>query len=90
MPRDAIIVQALGAVFGVVGAGASLIIWFGMVVFCVCEDRSTFGTKIFWFILFFALAWFGAATYFFKVYRKQVDGAGRTLVPRSGLGSVGR
>jgi len=68
----------LGGALGVAGALASLIIWFGMVAFCLREDRSPLSTKIFWFILFFATGSFGAAAYFFMVYRKQVQGSGGT------------
>lgn len=63
--------QVLGGALGVVGAPAALIIWFGMMIFCVREDHVS--SKVFWFILFFATAWFGAAIYFFTVYRKQVQ-----------------
>jgi hypothetical protein len=74
MPRDRLILQVLGAALGVVGALAAIVIWFGMVTFCLREDRSPIGTKIFWFILFFATGWFGAAAYFFIVYSSQVPG----------------
>jgi hypothetical protein len=63
--------QILGGALGVVGAPASAIIWFGMVIYCVREDHDS--SKVFWFILFFTTAWFGAAIYFFTVYRKQVQ-----------------
>jgi len=71
-PQDMLVLEVLGALLGVVSGTASLVIWFGMVVFCLCEDRSPLSGRIFWFILFFAAAWFGAAAYFFVVYRKQV------------------
>jgi len=80
VPRGKLVLQVLGGVLGVVGAPASLVIWFGMVVFWLREDHSPVGTKIFWFIFFFVTAWFGSAAYFFKVYRKQVQ---RTSVPVS-------
>jgi hypothetical protein len=75
MPRGEIILRVLGGAVGIVGAPASLVIWFGMVVFCVREDRSPARVKVLWFVLFFTTAIFGAAAYFFKVYRKQVGGA---------------
>jgi hypothetical protein len=74
VPQARLALQVFGGALGLVGAPASLIIWFGMAVFCVREDRSRLSTKIFWFVLFFATAWFGSAAYFFSVYRKQVEG----------------
>jgi len=47
-----------------------------MVAFCVREDDSPASAKIFWLVLFFIAAWFGAAAYFFAVYRKQVRAEG--------------
>jgi hypothetical protein len=73
--------QILGGALGVVGAPASLVIWFGMLAFCLREDHSPVGTKIFWLILFFVAAWFGSAAYFFMVYRKQVQAAGLLASP---------
>jgi len=64
--------RLLGAPLGVAGAPATLILLFGMMAFCVREDRSPLSSKILWFVLFFATAFFGAAVYFFAVYRKQV------------------
>jgi hypothetical protein len=46
-----------------------------MMAFCVREDRSPLSSKVSWFVLFFATAFFGAAVYFFDVYKKQVHGA---------------
>jgi hypothetical protein len=74
IPKIQLLLRVLGGALGIVGVPASLVIWFGMVIFCVRDDRSPISTKIFWFILFFATAWFGAAAYFFKVYKKQVAG----------------
>jgi len=74
MPTGELVLRVLGAMLGLVGAPASLIIWFGMVAFCLREDHTRVGTKVFWFVLFFTTACFGAAAYFFAVYRKQVRG----------------
>lgn len=68
--------RVLGAPLGVLGAPAALILLFGMMTFCVREDRSPLSSKILWFVLFFATGFFGAAVYFFAVYRKQVYGVG--------------
>jgi hypothetical protein len=81
VPRGKLVLQVLGGTLGVVGAPASLIIWFGMVAFCLREDRAPFSTKLLWFILFFIMAWFGSAVYFFRVYRKQVPAASSPASP---------
>jgi hypothetical protein len=73
MPKGELFLRVLGGALGVAGAPASLIIWFGMVAFCLRGDRSHFSTKIFWLILFFTTGPFGAAAYFFIVYREQVQ-----------------
>jgi hypothetical protein len=75
MPKGELFLRTLGGALGVAGALASLIIWFGMVAFCLREDCSPLSTKIFWFILFFTTGCFGAAAYFFIVYREQVQGS---------------
>lgn len=67
-----IFLRIFGGVLGFVGAPASLIIFLGMTIFCVREDRSSVGTKMLWFIFFFVTAWFGSVVYFFSVYRKRV------------------
>jgi hypothetical protein len=71
-PRADLFLRILVFPLAILAAPASLIILFGMVAFCVREDRSPISTKIFWFVLFFATACFGAAAYFFRAYRKQV------------------
>ena len=65
--------RVMGAVLGIMGAPAALIIWFGMLIFLFQEDRSTRGTKVLWFIVFFLTACFGSTAYFFSVYRKQIE-----------------
>lgn len=67
------LLRLLGGTLGIVGAPAALVIWFGMAAFCARVDRSTFGTKTLWFIVFLVTAWFGAVIYFFAVYRKTVQ-----------------
>ncbi len=76
IPRGELVLRILGGTVGILGAPASLVIWCGMVAFCVREDDSPAGAKIFWFALFFIAAWFGAAAYFFTVYRKRVQAEG--------------
>lgn len=80
-PRAALFLRILLSPLAILAAPASLILWFGMTAFCVFVDRSSVGVKIWWFVIFFATAFFGAAVYFFKVYRKQVNGT--TTVPVS-------
>jgi len=74
-----LLLQALGGALGVAGAPASLIIWFGMVAFCIREDRSPRRVKVRWFLLFFTASIFAAAIYFFKVYRKACFQQASTL-----------
>ncbi len=80
MPRVLLAVQWLGGALGVVAIPATLVLIVGMAIFCVREDRSRFSVKLSWFILFFLIAPFGSAIYYFFVYRKQVpatSGAGQ-------------
>lgn len=74
MPRGETVLRVLGGVVGVLGAPASIVIWFGMVVFCGREDQSPTSQKTLWFVLFFRTAIFGAAAYFFAIYRSRVNG----------------
>ncbi len=76
LPRGRLFLQVVGGALGVVAAPAAFVIWFGMLAFCLREDRSRVSAKILWFILFFTAAWFGSAVYFFRVYRRQVRGPG--------------
>ena len=69
-----LILRVLGGALGIAGGPAALILLFGMAAFCVREDNSPIGEKIRWFLVFFATACFGAALYFFAVYRKRVRG----------------
>ena len=71
-PRGELLLRILGGTLGVLGAPASLITLFGMMAFCIREERSPTSTKIFWFIFFFITGPFGTVIYFFSVYRKQV------------------
>ena len=69
-----LVLRVLGGALGVAGAPAALILWFGMVEFCLRHDKSPVSDKILWFLVFFATACFEAALYFFVVYRKRVHG----------------
>ena len=71
LPKGDIVLRVLGGASGIVGAPASIVLWFGMVAFCLFEDPFPVSHKVLWFLLFFATASFGSATYFFCVYRKQ-------------------
>jgi hypothetical protein len=58
----------------------SLIVSFGMAIFCAFADRSAVGVKMFWFLLFLVTWPFGSIVYFFTVYRgfikrERKDGA---------------
>jgi hypothetical protein len=65
------LLRLLGGVLGVAGAPAGLIVLFGMALFCALLDRASIGIKLLWFAFFLATACFGAAVYFFAVYKKQ-------------------
>jgi hypothetical protein len=56
LPEAEFMLRILGALLGVLGAPASLIIWIGMLLFCAREDDSRISSKAFWFILFSSLA----------------------------------
>lgn len=71
LPNGESFLRVLGGILGILGAPASLVIWFGMAASCILVDRSTIGARIWWFILFLTTAMFGAAVYFFTVYKKQ-------------------
>jgi len=76
IPRADLALRILAAPLGVLAAPASLVILFGMIAYCVREDKSSIGTKVLWLILFFATACFGATFYFFSVYRPRVRTTG--------------
>jgi hypothetical protein len=78
VPQTKLAFEIVGGTLGVIGAPASLIIWFGMIAFCLREDSSPLTARIFWVVLFFLTAWFGSAAYFFRVYRRQVQFGGAT------------
>jgi hypothetical protein len=75
VPTGELVLRVIGALLGIVGGPAALIVLFGMSVYCVREDDSRVGIKILWFIFFFATAPFGTAVYFFSVYRKKLASA---------------
>src|SRR5260221_13314742 len=62
-PRADLLLRILASPLAVLAPPASLIILFGMMAFCVREDDAPVSAKIFWFVVFFATACFGAAAY---------------------------
>lgn len=72
IPLAVLFLRILGGTLGVVGVPATMILWGGMAIYCVAEDRCPLGTKVSWFILFFLAGPFGSVAYYFFVYRKQV------------------
>jgi uncharacterized protein YacL len=72
-----LMLEVLGGILGVVGALAALVIWFGMLTFCLSADSSPLGTRILWLLLFLVMAWFGSTVYFFRVYKRQVQFASK-------------
>jgi len=71
--KGELLLRILGGTVGVLGAPATLVILFGMMTFCAREDNASAGMKFFWFVFFFFTAPFGAAVYFFSVYRKRIQ-----------------
>jgi len=67
-----VVLSVLGGALGILSVTAIIVLIAGMAIFCVKEDRSRFSVKLSWFILFFLIAPFGSAIYYFFVYRKQV------------------
>ncbi len=65
----------LGGGLGILGTPLCLFLWLGMIFFCLNDDRSPIVDRILWLAVFFTTAFFGAAAYFFMVYRKQVQEA---------------
>ena len=74
-----LVLQVLGGGVGLVGVPASMIILVGMAVHCAHEDRSSTNVKIFWFLAFVVTGMFGAAAYYFTVYKRVPRGPSRPL-----------
>jgi hypothetical protein len=71
-PKADMLIRILISPLAVACAPAALVIYLGMVCFCLLEDRSPVTSKVLWFVLFLSTGFFGAAAYFFVVYRRQV------------------
>lgn len=71
--RGVLLLRIMGGVLGLLGAPAALIIWFGMMAFCLTEDSSSKSARAVWCLFFLVAAFFASAIYFFSVYRKQVQ-----------------
>ncbi len=80
MPKGLLLLRILGGTLGLFGGPASLVLIFGMMVFCFREDNSSTSAKVFWAVFGFFTAPFGAMVYFFSVYRKQVRAEGYVRV----------
>ena len=76
---DNLIAVVLGGVFTVVSIIAFLIIIFGMAFHCLSKSDFSIGTKILWSLFAFLTAPFGAAIYFFTVYKKQMKVPNETV-----------
>jgi hypothetical protein len=68
---DKLIALVLGGAITVVSIVAFLLIIFGMAFHCLSNSNFSNGTKILWSIFAFLTAPFGAAIYFFTVYKRQ-------------------
>jgi hypothetical protein len=71
-PLDNLIAIVFSIAFMLVIISAILIIIFGMAIHCIFNSDFSLGAKTLWSIFAFFTAPFGAAIYFFTVYRKQV------------------
>jgi hypothetical protein len=70
--------NALGILFAallVLTIPCSLIISFGMAIFCAVTDRSSVGVKALWFLSFLVIWPIGSIVYFFIVYRGSIKRA---------------
>ena len=70
-PKSKLVLQILAIPPAFLGAPAALIIIFGMAIHCLSNSNFSIGTKILWSFFAFLTAPFGAAIYFFTVYKKQ-------------------
>jgi hypothetical protein len=50
---------------------AALLLLFGMLLFCLLRDPAPASRRFVWIFFFFTTACFGAAVYFFRVYRPE-------------------
>ena len=69
------------AAFLVLTIPCSLIVSFGMAVFCAFTDRSPVGVKVLWVLLFMVTWPIGSIVYFFAVYRGLSGGRVRVAHP---------
>ena len=72
VPGGKLLLQILGGAIGIVGAPASIFIFFAMLIFCFRQDPSPVRVKLLWCIVFLITGWFGAVAYYFMVYRRQL------------------
>jgi hypothetical protein len=56
----------------VVAIPSTLILFFGMAVFCACTSQASIGVKVQWFVLFFLSGPIGSTVYYFTVYRGYI------------------
>jgi uncharacterized membrane protein len=74
-----LIAVALGGAFTVISIMAFLIIIFGMTFHCLSKSDLSIDAKILWSFFAFLTAPFGAAIYFFTVYKKQMKVPNETV-----------
>ena len=70
-----------------VGIPSTLILFFGMALFCLIRGTSWFYAKVLWFILFFFSGPIGSLIYYFAVYRKYVKQIAMAAPGASHLGT---
>ena len=71
VPMGKLVLQILTSPSAFFGAPAALIIIIGMAIHCISNGDFSIGTKILWSTFAFLTTPFGAAIYFFTVYKKQ-------------------
>jgi multisubunit Na+/H+ antiporter MnhG subunit len=71
VPMGKLVLQILASPSAFFGAPAALIIIIDMAIHCISNGDFSIGTKILWSTFAFLTTPFGAAIYFFTVYKKQ-------------------
>lgn|GEM_PF-1397733 len=74
------LLQFAGGLLLVLALPAAVLLLFGMLIFCLVRDPAPSVHRFVWIFLFLFTACFGAALYFFRVYRRE-----RALILRQDL-----
>jgi hypothetical protein len=74
-------VALAGASLVLFGIPAGFILWGAMGYFCSLNSSLSKGARLAWFVLFFAIGWYGSALYFFAVFRREAISALQPTTP---------